>query len=156
MFLSSCSSSLTDFCHGWGVSPRINAGWMGAGETKDSSFSACIRGRCSWFHPGKWGNCLSKCCLYTVTHSTVHSWHSSTPETTSEMFCNYNCVKMRNIKSLFNSRMALTSRMRCLAEYQTFVIVSIYWLMGTGNGTCCWSCVLSNICAGWNLVTNTF
>lgn len=39
---------------------------------------------------------------------------------------------MRNIKSLFNSRMALTGRMHYLAEYQTFV--SIYWLIGTGNG----------------------
>lgn len=72
--------------------------------------------------------------LCTVTHSAVHSWHSSIAETTSEIFCNYNCVKMRNIKFLFNSRMALTSRMHCLAEYQTFVIVFIYWLMATGNG----------------------
>lgn len=72
--------------------------------------------------------------LCTITHSTVHSWHSSTAETTSEIFCSYTCVKMRNIKSLFNSRMALTSRMHCLAAYQTFVIISIYWLMGTGNG----------------------
>lgn len=95
--------------------------------------------------------------LCRVTHSTVHSWHSSTAEATSEIFCNYNYVKMRSIKSLFNSRMALPSRMHCLAKYLTFAIVSIYWLVGTGNGAAIAEAVFwaTYMLAG-NLVTNAY